>query len=125
MKRDEWTFKYTAAKLAEAAELRAAHRHERVEWWTEQRAKVMAEVKDSGIEVEESVAASYSNTTMKMAPQVVVRTDLQRKLNECHQKIIEHGDAERSYAGWVQVLRANPEAQLELQHDDWLYFFGE
>lgn len=29
------------------------------------------------------------------------------------------------YHGWQQVLSANPEARLSLNHDDWLFFFGQ
>lgn len=128
-KRTEWEFEYTASKLADGAEAQKAHRLSRVEAWTEAKAKVMAEVKDSGIEVTESVAAdmkSYSNTTSAgYGPRVTVREDLQRKLTECHGKILTHTAAAAEYDGWIQVLRANPEKRLLLTQADWLYFFGK
>lgn len=126
MKRDEWEFEYTAAKVADGAQAQAMFRTQRAEWWEQQKAKVMAEVKESGIEVSESVAAGVSNYNTQMAgPQVMVRVDLQRKLTECHQKIERHRKAVNEYEGWVQVLRANPEQRLRLTQDDWLYFFGK
>jgi hypothetical protein len=128
MKRDEWEFEYTASKIAEGAAAQKEHRLSRVAAWTEAKAKVMAEVKDSGIEVSESLAAdmkSYSNATTGYGPQVMVKADLQKKLTEAHQKIATHTRAAAEYDGWIQVLRANPEARLKLTQDDWLYFFGK
>lgn len=126
--RDAWEFEYTARKLAEGANAQKLHRLSRIEAWTEAKAKVMAEVKDTGIEVTESVAAdmkSYSNSTQSFGPRVMVRADLQAKLTECHSKIQSHTTAAAEYDGWVQVLTANPESRLKLTQADWLYFFGK
>ena len=126
-KRDEWEFEYTAAKLAEGAKAQQEFRLGRVAWWTDAKAKVMAEVKETGLEVSESVAASvinYANSSMA-APQIMVRADLQKKLAECHSKIQSHQQAADEYEGWVQVLTANAESRLKLTHADWLYFFGK
>ncbi len=125
MNRDEWEFEYTAAKLAEGALERRNFRGSRVTWWREQKETVMALVKESGIEVEESVGAKFSSSSYGNQPRVVVRGDLQRKLTECHDKIEEHERAVKEYDGWVQVLNANPESRLKLTQDDWLYFFGK
>lgn len=125
--RDEWEFEYTAAKLAEGAKAQREFRLGRVAWWTDAKAKVMAEVKETGLEVSESVAASVSNyaTTSMAAPQIMVRADLQKKLAECHSKIQSHQQAADEYDGWIQVLTANGEQRLKLTHADWLYFFGK
>ncbi len=125
--RDEWEFEYTASKLAEGAKAQREFRLGRVAWWTEAKAKVMAEVRETGLEVSESVAASisnYANTSMA-APQISVRADLQKKLAECHAKIQSHQQAADEYDGWGQVLGANPESRLKLTQADWLYFFGK
>jgi hypothetical protein len=127
-KRDEWEFQYTARDLAKGAQAQKDHRISRVEAWTEAKAKVMAEVKDTGIEVTESVAAdmkSYSNSTQSVGPRVMVRADLQAKLTECHSKIQTHTQAAAEYDGWIQVLTANPDNRLSLTQADWLYFFGK
>lgn len=126
--RDEWKFTYTASKLAEGARAQKAFRESRVAWWTEQKAKVMAEIKESGLSVSESVAASISNYATQSVghgPQVTINADLQRKLGECHSKIGAHTQAVAEYDGWVQVLEANAESRLELTQADWLYFFGK
>lgn len=136
MKRQEWEFRYTATQLAEAAAKKRDHHRERTAWWITQKEAVMAEIKESGIEVSESVAAQYSNTTMKMAPQVMVRSDLQSKLNECYGKITKHQQIADEYDGWFQVMQgrghngviqlaASTEPYFDLHQDDWLYFFGE
>jgi histidinol-phosphate/aromatic aminotransferase/cobyric acid decarboxylase-like protein len=126
-KRDEWEFEYTASTLAKGATDQRAFRLGRVEWWKEAKAKVMAEVRESGLEISESVAAQISNyaTTAMNGPQISVRADLQKKLAECHGKIQSHQQAADEYDGWVQVLSANAEARLKLTQADWLYFFGK
>lgn len=125
MKRNEWLFEYTASKLAVAAEHKRDFRKARLDWWEAKRNEVMQEVKDSGLEVSESLAMDYSKTSPGVGPQVMVRNDLQRKLTECYGKIKEHAEMMRQYEGWRQVFVANPESRLQLHHDDWLYFFGE
>jgi hypothetical protein len=124
--RKEWTFDYTAKALADGARQQLSFRLGRVEWWKDAKAKVMAEIKDTGIEVSESVAADLSNYTKAMhGPQVMVRADLQSKITECHNKIMSHQQAADEYDGWIQLLDANPEARVPLTADDWLYFFGK
>lgn len=127
--RDEWKFEYTAMKLATGAMAQKDFRISRVEWWTEQKSKLMAEIKESGLEVNESLGAlanlSYANTTSANGPTISIRPDLQKKLSECHSKIQAHTQMVAEYDGWVQVLTANPENRLELTQSDWLFFFGK
>ena len=126
MLRNDWTFEYTASKLAEGARKQLAHREERVEWWSKKKAEIMDEVRLTGLEVNESIAAlNYTQSLgAGRAPQISVKQDLQQKLAECQAKIHEHSKALKDYKGWIQVLDANPENRLKLTQDDWLYFFG-
>lgn len=128
-KRDEWEFEYTAAKLADGAAKQKTFREGRVAWWSEQKGKLMEQVKDDGVQVVESVAAKAGSlgyaSTQAFGPQVSIRPELQQKLTECHAKIQGHQQAAAEYDGWVQVLAANPEARLKLTQADWLYFFGK
>jgi len=125
-KRSEWTFRHKGADLAKAASDQSRFREERIAFWKAKHAEAMALVRDSGIEVQESMAGhGYGNKTMVDGPRVLVRADLQAKLTECHGKIGEHQTAKAEYDGWVQVLSANPHAELDLTHADWLYFFGK
>lgn len=126
-KRDEWEFEHMASKLAEGAAAQKAHQLSRVEWWTAAKERLMAEVRESGLEVSESVATGLRSSTLSQidGPQITVRHDLQKKLAECHGKIQSHRRAVAEYDGWEQVLRTNPESRLKLTQADWLYFFGK
>lgn len=124
MLRDKWDFEFTASKLAEAATSKKSFHELRLKFWEEAKAKVMAEVKESGIEVSESEAGT-SYSSVRVGPQVMVRNDLQYRLTECHEKIKEHHKKVNEYDGWIQVLTANAESRLKLNSDDYLYFFGK
>jgi hypothetical protein len=54
----------------------------------------------------------------------MVRVDLQTRLTECHNKLQEHAAKIAEYEGWVEVLEGNPEDQLQLNSDDYLFFFS-
>jgi hypothetical protein len=126
-KRNEWQFPYTAAQVAEGARLQREFRRSRVAWWADEKAKVLAEIRESGLEINESIAATISNYTSQQpgGPQVMIRPELQRKLAECHAKIQSHQQAADEYAGWIDVLKDRPSMSLQLTHMDWLYFFGK
>lgn len=121
--RIDWEFEYTASVLAKAAEDKKAYRQSRAEWWEEKQKEVIAEIKESGLEFNESLAVSYASTAGR-APQLAVKAELQNKIKECHEKIHEHLSAVHEYDGWVQVLSANPDSRMKLKHGDWLFFFG-
>lgn len=125
MKRTDWTFEYTASKLAEAAITKRGTHQKKLEWWEGKKRDTMKKVTETGIEVQDSVAASYSNTKGGFGPQIRIDSGLQRDLQECQDKIMEHHNLVKSYDGWQQVLSANSEARLALEHDDFLFFFGE
>ncbi len=57
--------------------------------------------------------------------QVTVWNDLKKDLDECLEKLAYHTGLMADYDGWQQVLSANPEARLSLDHEDWLFFFGQ
>ncbi len=125
MKRREWLFKYTAGKLATAATAKKDHHEERLKWWEKQKEAVMIKIRESGIDVHMPVADLYSNKTRGYGPEIVIDATMQRDLSEVQGKLIEHEAKVREYSGWVQVLDANPESQLELDNDDYLFFYGE
>jgi histidinol-phosphate/aromatic aminotransferase/cobyric acid decarboxylase-like protein len=125
MNRKEWEFEYTAKQLADAAVAKRDHRQSRVEWWEKQKDAVMVEVRESGLEIQESMANSYTSNAGH-APQLGVKAELQKKLQECHSRIQKHLEAVREYDGWAQVLGAqDPINKLKLKHADWLFFFGK
>lgn len=120
--RDQWEFEYTASHLRDAAQKKKEYRQARAEWWQESQKKLIAEIRASGLEIDESVAAAYASNATR-APQIKVKADMQTKLGECHMKIREHLEAVREYDGWVQMLSVRQEI-LKLKHADWLFFFG-
>lgn len=125
MIRDEWKFEYTASTLALAAAKKKSIHEGKKAWWEAKKAEVMARVRESGIEVRDSVASSYSNTKGGFGPQIEVDSGMQRDLTECQQKILEHDRLVRDYDGWEKTLAAHPESRLSLDHDDYLFFFSE
>ena len=125
--REKWEFEYSGTELGAAAQKQLDFRLGRVAWWREAKEKVMAEIKESGIEVSESVAAELANYSTKSlrGPQVMVRADLQDKLAECHGKIQTHQRAADEYAAWVAALIVHPEMRHRLTFADFQYFFGD
>ncbi len=122
--RSDWEFEYPASTLAKAANDKKEYRQSRVDWWKAALERVTAEIKESGIEFNEGMAGNNFSTTSIQAPKITIRSDLQSKVKECHEKIHKHLSAVHEYDGWVQVLEANPSAILKLKHGDWLFFFG-
>lgn len=129
MKRDEWGFNYKCSDVAEAAQKKAAHAEERLAWWKNKKQETFEKIKAEGLEIDESLAEQYGSFSNKgqFGPRIVVRTDLQRDLDECQTRI-NHWDKQfKEYTGWTKVLTAGAATTpiLTLHHDDWLYFFGE
>lgn len=125
MNRIEWEFEYSASKLAVGAQVKLETHLRKLAWWEKKKAETMQKVRDSGIEIRDSVAASYySNTKGGYGPQIEVDAGMQRDLSECQNKILEHNKLVEDYKCWIEVLSANPDSRHRLHHDDWLYFFG-
>lgn len=91
MKRDEWQFEYTALKLADSAASKKAQHCAKLLWWEDKKKETMKKVGETGIEVHDSVASSYSNTKGGFGPQITIDSGLQRDLTECQQKMPNRG----------------------------------
>lgn len=127
MLRDNWKFTYTAARLAEGAEVKLKFHDERIAWWKKHKEALVAEIRKDGIEVSEGAALGYASPKARdyeRGSRVMVRNDLKDKLDECMEKLAEHTGKRREYAGWIQVLKASPEDRLETDMEDWLFYFG-
>ena len=127
-RRPYWVFTYKGDALLYGAKAQLEFRLSRVKAWKDAKDKIMAEIRQSGIEITESVASSMnlyskSNTMAGRAPTVSIRADLEEKLVECHNKIEEHQRSADQYQSWVAILESNKENTYELTYDDWLYFF--
>lgn len=62
MLRSDWKFQYLAADLAVAARTKRDHHASRLSWWEGQQQAVIAEVREKGLEVSESIAMQYGST---------------------------------------------------------------
>jgi len=136
MLRSKWEFEYTAKNLAIAAEAQKQFRASRAKVWEQKKEEVIAKIKDSGLNVHESIAASLNlannnvnalkYSTQHMAgPQITIDATMQRDLDECFAKIQGHAELRKQYDAWQQVFEGNPEARVKLDHDDWMFFFGK
>jgi hypothetical protein len=127
MQRNEWKFAYEANALADAAQSKIAYHAEHLEFWKRKREEVMATIRDEGIEINEKIALAYSNPKARdwdRGGEIVIRNDLRKALAETFEKLAYHTEERDTYDGWQQVLRANPDATLKLDIQDWLFFFG-
>ncbi len=127
MQRKDWTFDYTAARLAEAASGKIVHHEERLAYWRGQREEVLAKLRSEGLEIDEKIVMSYANPKAQdwaRANRITVRDDLRVQLDECHEKLRHHTELVRDFEGWLAMLSANPEARLPLDVQDWQHFFG-
>ena len=125
-RRTDWKFEYAADVVAAAARAKVEFHAGRLKWWEAQKLEAVKKVQDGGIEVHDGVAAmSYSNSMRGCGPQVVIDATLQRDLEECHGKILEHNSQVKTYECWVQVLEAQGAKHIDLDQDDYLFFFGK
>lgn len=121
-----WEFPYKADVVAKAANEKALHHLERREWWAVKKIETVAKIKDGGIEIEESVAGSgYVTTGYARNAQVNVSAELTRDLQECITKIKQHHEMTETYLGWIEVLQSQGDKELQLDHEDWMFFFGK
>lgn len=126
MNRDKWTFPYPADKLLEAATTKKAFHEQRLQWWTDKRKEVEDKIKAEGIEIDDTIAEQVGKfSTGYRGPQVQIRNDLVKDLEECVQKINEHRAHIKGYDAWMQVLASQGQATFMLNQDDWLFFFGK
>lgn len=127
MQRDDWTFAYTAAQLAEAARTKVVYHDEHLAFWKAKREELMATIRSEGIEINEKIALGYSNPKMRdwdRGGEIMIRNDLRKGLAETFEKLAYHTGKRDTYDGWEQVLRGNPDTTHELDIEDWLFFFG-
>jgi len=127
MLRDNWKFTYTAARLGEGADAKLKFHEERFAFWKKHKEELVAEIRKDGLEVSEGTALGYfhpKSRDYERGAKVMVRNDLKDKLDECMEKLAYHAGKKHEYAGWAQVLKANPEDRLEADMEDCLFYFG-
>ena len=125
--RHDWKFSYKVSAVLGAAQTKIAHHESRFDFWLVKKSEVMARIKESGIDVKESLAGKeYSNIARGLGARVVIDATMQQDLNECTNKISEHNLHKGEYQSWAYVLANQPQdATLELDYADYLFFFGK
>lgn len=127
MLREQWKFGYSAEELAQAAKTKLDHHNERLVFWKDKKRAVLDTIRAEGLELDETITAALSNPKARdwhRSTQVMVRNDLQKDLAECLDKLEWHTQRRDEYDGWHQVLGAQVGGRLELDINDWLFFFG-
>lgn len=124
--RNKWAFAYTADRLLTAAQAKKSYSEARVKWWADKREEVLNKIRAEGLEVDESlnVDPKFSSNYARQ-PTVQIRNDLLRDLQECNEKRREHTEKVSDYSAWIQVLESQGQSTLQLDQDDWLFFFGK
>lgn len=125
--RQNWEFEFHAKEVAAAAEGQLDYRRSRVKFWRGKKAEVIEHIKETGIDVHDTISAQYGtahNNLNSHAAKVIVDPRLQQDLTECHLKLTENEGLVEHYEAWVYFLKASPTATLKLRHADWLFFFG-
>lgn len=107
MKRDDWVFDYPVSELLAGAKTKQEIHQAKLTWWTEKQTEVMQNLRATGIDIKDSVAAGYSATMGMFGPQVVVDPGLQRDLIECREKMRHHTELIENYKskviGWCSL----------------------
>jgi hypothetical protein len=135
MKRDEWELNYTADVILKATKTKIAFHESRVVVWKKTQDNVKKEIKESGIkidegpEIQEMGNSPYSRVSAGVSyprgPQIRIRDDLNEHLQRTTQKIREHREKTRQYTAWEAILESQGKASFKLNHDDWIFFFGD
>ena len=98
MQRTKWTFHYQAEEVRAGAEAKVEHHESRYDFWTGERAAILGQIKETGLDVR-----NYEVTGGSRAD-VVIDPTLQKRLTECESKVREHSNAIEDYSRWVAVF---------------------
>lgn len=130
--RNSWKFSYSVFEVLAGARAQLEYHNTRLVFWNKKREDILAKIKDDGIKIDESVieklaasGSTYSNFGLNNGPQVSVKQEYLEELNECNSKITQRRASVDQYTGWVKILETEGDSHrvLELEHDDWNFFF--
>lgn len=132
MRKDAWKVKYTGEELLAGAKEKLAFHQGRREFWVGKKNEVIEKIKAEGITVTESLVdelgkIGYANTRSynDAGPRVQIDVALAAKVQEAAGKVHEHDAKIRAYSGWVLQLENSRDSKFQLDHEDWLFFFGK
>lgn len=122
MKRKEWTLSYNAGVLSEAATEKRLHHEGRLAYWGDRLAAAEKELREKGIEIDESAALSRS-TSNYLEPRF--DSALWQQYQQCARKVNEHRDLTKQYGAWERMLSLATERSIMLNLDvEDVEFFG-
>lgn len=124
MNRNEWKFTYGADELLKQAALKMKHHEKRHDWWTKKRVEVVDQIKKSGIDVDQSLSDMSMSNSYHRGGNITIDEKLARDLQEAFGKQKEHERKITDYAGWVQVLSSQGKNIMQLDQEDWMFFFS-
>lgn len=113
--RSHWHFLFSGKEVAEAAAKKATYHRERLEFWKLEADLAESKLREKGVEFR-----SYPVTGGEQL-NVVLDTDLQKRLQECKSKVRDHETELRRYELWG-VACARVHGELGLDCDDIEYF---
>jgi len=134
MKRNTWKFTYAGKALAVASKLKLNYHQSRLTFWEKRQKEVEEQIQKDGVKIDKSQLLRMANNaaqgfsasnTYSRQPTVEINEEMLKDLNECLDKVRSHRQYFDDYSGWLQLFNAQPEAELKLHHDDYLYFFDE
>jgi len=131
MKRDDWVVPYTGNALLAAATGKLEFHEGRRKWWGEKKEELIGKIRAEGINVTESVVDElgklgyHTSNAAIGGPTIQIDAGLAAQVREAAQKVHEHDGKIAQYKAWMQMLEAHQNANFDLDHDDWMFFFGK
>lgn len=116
MQRQDWRFKYLGEDLRIAAIKRRDYHVERASWWSAESEVAEDALKNATVTFREEQVTGGKRVA------AVIDPALQRRFDECQQKIQSHDARAEEYDRWVRGFAANPLAEFQLDPDDIAYF---
>jgi cell shape-determining protein MreC len=148
MERNKWQFEFVASKLAEAAQAKINWHTERIKSLNNEIAETddgfiddFKTISDDDLEKmsikeqkeydqllaesRERMSQHATKILEKIGMSASERDYDERKNQERKKEIKVSAQLINEYGIWLKILSANPESNLSLDVDDWLFFFGK
>ena len=110
MLRKDWKFQYIAKDLAKAAATKRDHHAACLDWWNKQQESVIAEVREKGLEVSETLAMQYGSTPA--GAQIIVKTNTNPSSTSARQRSISTPRGPKSTTAGFRFWRPTPARRL-------------
>lgn len=128
MNREKWLFKFQVVKVFDAALRKIKIHEERLAFWTKKKDEVFAKIKSEGLEIHTSLTAEYGSHSNRLSGRginISVDDGLRKDLDDCQERVNTHAEKLRQYKVWEHVLAGRSTDELELDYNDFMFFFGD